>query len=118
MDTLSINNTVRLKVGTLGIGDIAQLAAVVADLLLLVLIKDIKARAESAVEVLNVTLRVKSLPRLDAGATLASLEDEEQRIETGDDLLEGDAQKVGGRAGVLVEEVVDLVRVGLRCVSD
>ncbi len=72
-------------------------------------------------QVLHVAGRVQRVPRPHARLRLARLEHEQQRVEAGDDLGARQAEEGGRGGGRGVQEVVELVGVGLYqlvCVSD
>ena len=111
---VAVDDAVRLELGALGLWEVAHLAAVEVDLLLLLLVKDVEATAEGVAQVLDVARRVQRVPRPHARLALARFEHEQQRVEPGDDLPEGHAEQRGGGLGALAEEVVELVGVRLK----
>jgi len=110
---MAINQPIPLKLRSLSINDIPQLAALVANPLLLRLVEGIVARRQRVTEIPHIARRMESLPWPDARLPLAGLEDEEQRVETGYYLCEWDAEKGFWGRLVGVKEVVQLLGVGL-----
>jgi len=88
---MSIHQPVRLKLRTLGVHNITHLAPVVAHPLLLGLVKDVEPARQGIVQVLHIASRMQGLPGTGARLALARLEHEEQRVQTRDNLLEGDS---------------------------
>lgn len=112
---MPINNPLRLELRPLRIDDIPQLAAIVPNTQLLLLVEGVKPRRQGVDEVAHVAVRVQGSPGADARLRLAGLEHEEERVQARHGLFQGDAQERGRGEGSLVwvEDVVELAGVGL-----
>lgn len=101
-NTLTINKPALLKLWSLGIENISQLTSVIADFLLLLLIKDVKSRGQCIFEILNIPLGMQSMPRPDARLRLAGLQHKQQRVQSRDKLGKGHPQDSRWNLGRLI----------------
>jgi hypothetical protein len=90
---MSIHQPIPLELGSFGIHYIPHLAPVIRDLLLLLDIEVIVPSGQRVMEVRDITRRVQSLPRPDAGLPLARLENEQQRVQSRHHLAERHTQQ-------------------------
>lgn len=110
---MAVHQPISFKLGTLSIEQIPQLASIIPHTLLLRDVELIVPTRQRILQILNTSLGMQSPPWLRARLRLARLEHEEERVQTGDGLGEGDAQEGLGRLLVCVQEIAQLVGVGL-----
>jgi hypothetical protein len=79
-EPIPIHQSIRFKLRTFGVHNVARFAAGIGYLLLLVQIEMIKPRGERISQVLYVTAGVQGAPWVRASCAFARLENEEQRV--------------------------------------